>query len=154
MRSCFSHVWLFVTLWTVACQIPLSMGFSSQESWSGCHALLQGIFLTQELNPYLLSLRYWQANLPAKFDWRAKSSSWLVCFRFFFFFFFFGIDWCIGGFPGGTSSKEPACQCTRHKQHGFHPWVGKIPWRRKWQPTPVFLPGESHGQRSLVGFSP
>ena len=37
---------------------------------------------------------------------------------------------------------------------GFDPWVGKIPWRRKWQPTPVFLPGESHGQRSLVGYSP
>ena len=35
-----------------------------------------------------------------------------------------------------------------------YPWVGKIPWRRKWQPTPVFLPGESHGQRSLVGYSP
>ena len=37
---------------------------------------------------------------------------------------------------------------------GFVPWVGKIPWRRKWQPTPVFLPGQSHGQRSLVGYSP
>ena len=37
---------------------------------------------------------------------------------------------------------------------GFDPWVGKIPWRREWQPTPVFLPGESHGQRSLVGYSP
>ena len=37
---------------------------------------------------------------------------------------------------------------------GFDPWVGKIPWRRKWQPTPVFLPGESHGWRSLVGYSP
>jgi len=37
---------------------------------------------------------------------------------------------------------------------GFDPWVGKIPWRRKWQPTPVFVPGESHGQRSLVGYSP
>ena len=36
----------------------------------------------------------------------------------------------------------------------FSPWVGKIPWRRKWQPTPVLLPGESHGQRSLVGYSP
>ena len=35
-----------------------------------------------------------------------------------------------------------------------NPWVGKIPWRRAWQPTPVFLPGESHGQRSLVGYSP
>ena len=37
---------------------------------------------------------------------------------------------------------------------GFNPWVRKIPWRRKWQPTPVFLPGESHGRRSLVGYSP
>ena len=36
----------------------------------------------------------------------------------------------------------------------FDPWVGKIPWRRKWQPSPVFLPGKSHGQRSLVGYSP
>ena len=36
----------------------------------------------------------------------------------------------------------------------FDPWVGKIPWRRKWQPTPVFCPGKSHGQRSLVGYSP
>ena len=36
----------------------------------------------------------------------------------------------------------------------FDPWVGKIPWRRKWQPTPVFLPGKSHGQRGLVGYSP
>ena len=40
------------------------------------------------------------------------------------------------------------------KRGGFYPWVGKIPWRRAWQPTPVFLPGESHGQRSLVGYSP
>ena len=43
------------------------------------------------------------------------------------------------GFPGGTSGKEPACQCGRHSKLGFHPCVGKIPWRRKWQPTPVFL---------------
>ena len=58
------------------------------------------------------------------------------------------------GFPGGASGKEPACQCWRHKRHGLDSWVGKIPWRRKWQPTPVFLPGESHGQRSLAGYSP
>ena len=44
-----------------------------------------------------------------------------------------------------------ACQSRRCKSHRFEPWVGKIPWRRKWQPTPVFLPGKSHGQRSLVG---
>jgi len=56
------------------------------------------------------------------------------------------------GFPGGTG-KEPACQCSRYKRCGFDPWVRKIPWRRTWQPTPVFLPGESHGQRSLGGYS-
>ena len=43
------------------------------------------------------------------------------------------------GFPGGTSGKELACQCRRHKRHGFNPWAGKIPWRRAWQPTPVIL---------------
>jgi len=58
------------------------------------------------------------------------------------------------GFPGGTSGKEPACQCRRRKRCRSNPWVGKIPWRRAWQPTLVFLPGESHGQRSLVGYSP
>ena len=58
------------------------------------------------------------------------------------------------GFPGGTSCKEPACQCRRHKRLGFDPWVRMFPWRRTWQPTPVLFPGESHGQRSLVGYGP
>ena len=58
------------------------------------------------------------------------------------------------GFPGGAHGKESAWQCRRHKRHRFDPWVGKIPWRRAWQPTPVFLPGEFHGQRSLVDYSP
>ena len=55
---------------------------------------------------------------------------------------------------GGASDKEPACQCRGCQRCGFSPWVTKIPWRRAWQPTPVFLPGESHGQRSLEGYSP
>ena len=60
----------------------------------------------------------------------------------------------IWGLPWWLSSKESACQCGRHMRHGFDPWVRKIPWRRKWQPTSVFLPGKPHGQRSLVGYSP
>ena len=48
------------------------------------------------------------------------------------------------GLPGGTSSKEPTCKCKRRKRHRFRPWVGKIPWRGAWQPTPVFFPGESN----------
>ena len=51
------------------------------------------------------------------------------------------------------SGKESACQCRRHKRHGFDPWVGKILWRRKWQPALVFLPRKFHGQRSLLGYS-
>ena len=53
-----------------------------------------------------------------------------------------------------TPGKELACQCKGHKRHRLDPWARKIPWRRSWQPTPVFLPGESLGQRSLVGYSP
>ena len=57
-------------------------------------------------------------------------------------------------FPGGASGKEPACQCRRCKRCTFDPWVRKIPWRMAWQPIPVFLPGESHGQMILAGYSP
>ena len=57
-------------------------------------------------------------------------------------------------FPGDNSGKEPAHRCRRHNRCGFNPWDWKkIPWRRKWQPSPVFLPGESHGQRSPAGYS-
>ena len=55
-------------------------------------------------------------------------------------------------FPGDASDKEPACQFRRHKRCRFDSWVEKIPWRRTWQPTPVFLPGESHGQWNLLGY--
>ena len=54
------------------------------------------------------------------------------------------------GFPGGTSGKESTCQC---KRCSFNPWVRKIPWSRKRQPTLIFLPGKSHGQMSLAGYS-
>ena len=75
----------------------------------------------------------------------------------------FGIPLCIFwlnstmnfmGFPGGVSGIESTCQCRRCKRHGFNPWVRKISWSRKCQPTPLFLPGKFHGQRSLVVYSP
>ena len=73
---------------------------------------------------------------------------WLSTFRFF-------TTSCVKtNVPGGTSHKEPACQFRRQERHRFSSWVGKIPWRRAWQPIPVFLPGESYGQRSLAGYSP
>ena len=55
---------------------------------------------------------------------------------------------------GDTSGEEPACQCRTSNRLRFSPWFGTIPWRREWQPAPVFLPGESHRQRSLAGYSP
>ena len=52
-------------------------------------------------------------------------------------------------FPGGASGKESACQCRRCKRHGFNPWIGMIPWSRKWQPAPV----KFYGLRSRAGSS-
>ena len=58
--------------------------------------------------------------------------------------------YCVRGFPGGLL-VAPACQFRRR---GFNPWMGNVPWRRKWQPTQLFSPGKSHGQKSLAGYSP
>ena len=70
---------------------------------------------------------------------------------FFFFFFFNGRTKVIAqGFPGGASGKNSQ----RFKRCWLDPWVRKIPWRRAWQPTVVFLPGEFHEKRSLVGYGP
>ena len=55
------------------------------------------------------------------------------------------------GFSGSRAVKNLPAKCRRCR---FNPWVGKVPWERKWQPTPIFLPGKSHGQKSLVGYSP
>ena len=54
---------------------------------------------------------------------------------------------------GRAAGKGSVCQYRRHRRCGFRPWAGKMCWRRKWKLTPAFLPGESHGQRSLAGYS-
>ena len=58
------------------------------------------------------------------------------------------------GFPEGSVGKETAYNGRDARDMGSISWVGKIPQRRAWQPTPLFLPGESHGQRTLAGYSP
>ena len=60
----------------------------------------------------------------------------------------------VKAFPGDTVVKNPPANTSRHKRCRFDPWVRKFPWRRKWQSAPGFLPGKSHGQQSLVGYSP
>ena len=72
-------------------------------------------------------------------------------FTFFFFFFNLHKKQNVEGLPWWLSGKKSTCQCRRR---GFNPWVGKIPWRRKWQPTPVSLTRKCNGQRSLAGCSP
>ena len=64
---------------------------------------------------------------------------------------FFATELPTRGFPSGSDGKESACNAGVTR---FEPWVMKIPWRKEWQPTPVFLPGEFHEQRSVVGYSP
>ena len=56
--------------------------------------------------------------------------------------------------PRWLNGKEAPYQCRRHRRYRFNPWVRKIPWRREWQSTPIFLPGKFHGQRSMAGFRP
>ena len=71
--------------------------------------------------------------------------------KYIFQFVNFLLD--VTNIPRWCSGKEFACQCRRCQRWEFDLWVGKIPWRRIWQPTPVFLPGESRGQRSVAGHS-
>ena len=71
---------------------------------------------------------------------------------FLFISFYWGIT-ALQGFPDGSVVKNPSAK-VGDMSHGFDPWLGKIPWRRAWKPTPVFLPGESYGKRSLEGYSP
>ena len=86
------------------------------------------------IKPGSLALAAWSLN-----HWTTRE----VLIKSFF--------WLLFGFPGGSNGKESACKCRRPR---FNSWVRKIPWRRAWQVTPVFLPGESHGQRSLEGYRP
>ena len=137
-----SRVWLFATPWTVAYQAPPSMGFSRQEYWSGLpfpspgdlhnsgierrSPTFQADALTSEPpGKRYLSVVLIQISLIL---WVRMRVSYVLCLYF----------------------QRIHMQCRRL---GFDSWVGKMPWTRKWQPTPVFLPGESHGQRSLAGYS-
>ena len=113
-----------MTPWTVAYQAPPSRGFSRQECWSGLPFPSPGDLPDPEIKHGSPTSQ--ADTLPSE--------------------------------PPGKPCKQEA----GHKYQGrgkcrrprFDLWVGKIPWRRKWQPTPAFLPGKSHGQRSLAGYGP
>ena len=118
-----SHVWLFVTLCTVARQAPLAMGVSRQEYWSGLPCPLPGDLPNPGIKPTSLT----SSALTGRFfttsaTWEAPDIR-LVLFKIL---------------VAQMVKNLPACG-----RPEVHPWVGKIPWRREWQPTLVFLPGES-----------
>ena len=79
------------------------------------------------------------------------AKSWTQLSDFTFTFFFNGLA---AAATMARRVKKICLPCRRHRRCGFNPWVGKILWRKKWQPTPVSLPGKSHGHRKLVGYSP
>ena len=123
-------------------------GLSRPKSWMGSLSLLQGIFPAQGSNPGPLHCRWILYQLSHKGSSTHTKGSVNNKYCYYDFVEEFTEIW---GFPGGSEVKSVCLQCRRP---GFNPWVEKIPWRRKWQPIPVFLPGESHGWRSLVGYSP
>ena len=120
------------TPWAVALQAPLFMRFSRKEYWSGLPFPSPGDLPNSGIEP----------GSPALLADSLLTELLLE------------IANLLMGFPGGITGKEPVYQCRRLKRPAFDPYVRKIPWRRARQPTPVFLPGECHGQRCLGGYSP
>ena len=88
-------------------------------------------------------------NVYIKIHWSVLHFEWVFTRAWFYDIVYWSL-W-ITGLPRWLTGKESACQC---KRCGFNPWVRKGPCRRKWKPTPVSLPGKSHGQRRLAGYSP
>ena len=109
--------------------------FLGKSTGVGCHFLLQGIFPTQGSNPGLLHCR----QMVYRLSHLGPYSPVEIVMSYMFV-----------RAPRLCSCNESACQFGRYR---LDPWVRKIPWRRKWQPTPVFLPEKFYVQRSLVGYS-
>ena len=125
--------------------------FSTVTSWAGferaalglslAHGKCWGIFTPNKL----CECKWISAVTPPWLQLPEQLATWLSLL---------GSSLQSSGLPWWLRSKESACQCRRLKRHRFSPLVRKIPWRRAWKPTPVFLPGELHGQRSLTGYRP
>ena len=133
------------TLWTVAWRLLCPWGSPGKNTGAGCHFLLQGIFLTQGSNPGLLHWRWILYHLNHQGGPRLLDSRKLLSLKGF------KKSYLISSASLVAQTVSVCLQCGRP---GLDPWVGKIPWRRKWQPTPVLLPGKFCGLRNLVGYSP
>ena len=133
--------------WTAAHQAPLSMEFSRQEYSSGLQFLPPGDLpdLGIKMTSPILAGRFF-TSVPPGSDTvlKLKKSKCASSLNKDSVNQSKPIPWWLSG-------KESTCQCRRR---GLNSWIGKIPWRRKWQPPLIFLPGKFHGQRSLAGCSP
>ena len=119
-------------------QAPLSMGFPRQEYWSELPFLSSGDLPNPGIEP---------GSSAFQVDALTSEPPGIITAKY-------RSDTELSGLPMWLSGKELSCQYRRHKRLGFYLWIRRISWRRAWHPTPVFLPGKSHGQRSLVGYSP
>ena len=160
-----THVRLFVTPWTAARQASLSTNSQSLLKLMSIEWVMPSNHLI--LCPPLLLPPSIFPSIRVFSNESVLHIRWPKCWSFSFSIspcneysglISFRMDWLdllvVGLVGSGTSGKESSCQCRGHKRHGLNPWVGEILWRRKWQPTPVFLPGKFHGWRSLAGHSP
>ena len=152
----FSCAQLFATLWTVACQASLSMGFSLEEYWSGLPCSSPGNLPDPGIKPASLKSPALAGGFfTSSTTLEAPNQYICVCLLSHFSHVqLFATPW--------TAACQPSLSITNSQsllklmsieleRPRINPWVGNIPWRRAWQPTPVFLPGESQGWRSLVG---
>ena len=155
--SCFRHVWLIATLWTVARQAPLPMGFSRQEYWSGLPHPPPGSLS----NPGIKPASPKSPALAGEFFATSATTYMCICVRPTENWTRVFCVFCIASRffitkPPGSPTGVYICVHThrRCKRCRFDPWVMKTLWRRAWQPTSVFLPEESHGHWSLAGHRP
>ena len=138
VQSC-SHVQLFATPWIAAHQASMSI----TNSWSLLKHMSIKSVMPSSVIPFSSCLQTFPASGLHQCSLQLPQSWMFICM------ILHREDWSHTYTCRWYSGKESACQCRRHRRHGFKAQAGKIPWRRKWQPTPVFLPGKSHRQRSL-----
>ena len=147
-----SCVQLFATPWTVAYQAPPSMGFSKwlrlrAYSTGDTASIPRGIEIGRSpitFTLWTILIKYFSASIKKK-----KKNTGVGCH-----FLLQEIFPTQGSNLSLLHCRQTLCHLSHQGTPGFNPWVGKISWRRKWQSTPAFLPGESHRQKSLVSPSP